>query len=219
MFGNQLGEFPLLLDHRPCGFFLVVVCRVVFHVHILALGGSLLPLYILPPTLALLGILVVPELVPRMVDPDEPASYLRASDVIHGQVCAPLVLVLQPAEPAALARLLVARELDVDGFAVLAEDGDDVAFREGEGQTAKGDPCRVPVVDVPRGVGVVDASLELLLVESLDGANLIHRCLGMAAVGLLGCWAPGRWELDPVFACWMPTVFRCTVLESVAIGV
>lgn len=121
----------------------------------------------------------------------------RAAEVVDGQVGAALVLVLEPAEAAALARLAVARQLEEDGFAELGEDGDDVALGELEREAAEEDEGGVAVVDMPGGIGgagsarrrgsVVGADrkveresqdlqslLNLLLVELLDGAYLVH---------------------------------------------
>lgn len=88
-----------------------------------------------------------------MINPYQPPADLRASQVIDSQVCAALILVLEPPETFALTRLLVAHELEEDGLAELREDGDHVAFRELVRQAAEVDVSRVAVVDVPGRVG------------------------------------------------------------------
>lgn len=89
------------------------------------------------------------RLVPRVVNAHHTAQYVSAAEVVDGQVCAPLVAVLEPAEALGLARLLVARELDEDRLAVLREDDDDVALGERVGEAAEVDVGGVAVVGVP----------------------------------------------------------------------
>lgn len=158
---DQELQLPLLLEHRPMPPRLLPVhirVRATSTTGVRILGRSLptvallLPfpaLYVLPPDLALLEVLVVPRLVPRVVDADEAAPDSGAAEVVNGQVGAALVLIFEPAEAAALARVAVARQLEEGRLAVLREDGDDVALGELEGQPAEEDEGRVAVVDVP----------------------------------------------------------------------
>lgn len=161
---QQQLQFLLLLQHRPVSpiLLLLVVVRVAAATRPVvrvvggaaaALGLPLPLLYVLPPHLALLEVLVVPRLVPGVVDAHHAAPDGRAAEVVDGQVRAALVLVLEPAEAAALARLAFARQLEEDGLAELRENGDDVALGELEREAAKEDEGGVAVVDVPGGVG------------------------------------------------------------------
>lgn len=158
---NQELQLSLFFQHRP-----VLLCLLCVRIRVRAASpvgiriiGCALPtialllplsaLYVFPPNLALLGVIVVPRLVPRVVDTDKAAADSGAAEVVDGQVGAALVLILEPAEAAALARVAVARQLEEGRFAVLREDGDDVALGELEGQPAEEDEGRVAVVDVP----------------------------------------------------------------------
>lgn len=155
----QQHELPLLLQHGPMptprG--LRLVLAPLAHVRVVvpaALGELLLPLLQrLPVDAALVHVLVVPGLIPRVVDADHAAVYGGAAQVVDGEVGAALVLVLEPAEAARLARLLVAGELEEGRLAVLREDGDDVALAELVGKPAEVDEGRVAVIDMPGGVG------------------------------------------------------------------
>lgn len=91
-------------------------------------GLALAAQHVLPGDLEVGGVLVVAGLVAGMVDADDAAANVGAAEVVDGQVGASLVLVLEPAEALALARVLVAGELEEDGLAKLGEDGDDVAL-------------------------------------------------------------------------------------------
>lgn len=118
-----------------------------------ALGFSFPPLYILPANSALFQVLVVSRLVPCVIHAHHTASDLRAAEVVHGQVRAALVLVLEPTEASALAGFAVARQLQEDGLAELGEDCDDIAFGELKGEATKENERGVAVVDVPGGIG------------------------------------------------------------------
>lgn len=145
---NQLLQFYLLLDHRPPGLLLLLLL-LVFRFLGLALGPLLLALDIRPTDGEFRRVLVVPRLVPRVVHAHQAAGDVGAAQVVHGEVAAALVLVLQPAESLAPPRLLVPRELEEDGLAVLREDGEDVALGQLEGQAAEVDEGGVAVVRVP----------------------------------------------------------------------
>lgn len=139
----------LFLDHRPAGACLFFFALVVLHLNIFTLGHLLPAHHVLPANLAIFLVLIVSSLVPRVVNPDEPPADLGSPDVVHCEVARPLVLVFEPAEALALARLLVARQFEEDWLAILGEDGDDVALGKLIGETAKIDKSRVAVVGVP----------------------------------------------------------------------
>lgn len=156
---HQILQLPLLLQRRPAHtpqLFLPFCVRAtprLAHNHVPIIRLALRePPQILPPDLALLGILVIPRLIPRVVDADQATANVRAPEVVDGEIRRPLVLVLEPAESLALARLGIARQLEEDGLAKLREDGDDVAFGQLVGQPAEVNVGRVAVVDVPGGV-------------------------------------------------------------------
>lgn len=125
---HELGQLPLLGQDGP-----------------LILAALVLVLWSLDADVhapsRLLALLAFLFLVARVVDAEDAAHDLSAAQVVHGQVARPLVLVLEEAEPFALARLLVADQVDVHRFAVLREDGYDVAFRNVEGEAANVDVC------------------------------------------------------------------------------
>jgi hypothetical protein len=147
-----------------------------------------------------------------MVNPHQSTANFRASQVINSQVSAALVFVFQPAETLGLAGFFVADEFEEDGLAELGEDCDYVAFGEFVGETAKVDVCCVAVVDVPgsvwRAMVVVvslqmrprqscvqraysHAVLDLLLVQRLDRAYLVHRSSYLACSGCPGAVVRG----------------------------
>jgi hypothetical protein len=78
-------------------------------------------------------VLILPWLIPRMIDIQQPSHKARAPQIVHGKIATPLILVLEPTKATRLARLLISRELKPDGFAVLGEYCDDVAFGEVKG--------------------------------------------------------------------------------------
>lgn len=155
-FQQQL-QLLLLFQHRPASPLLLFIrptvpARIVCVLRA-ALRLPLPPLDVLPSDLALLHVLVVPRLVARVVHAHHAAPDGRAAKVVHSQVCAALVLILEPAEAPALAGVAVAGQLQEDGLAELGEDGNDVAFGELVGQAAEVDEGGVTVVDVPGGIG------------------------------------------------------------------
>lgn len=80
-----------------------------------------------------------------------------------------MVQVLDEAESARLARVLVAHEVDPDNFAALGEHAKDVALSQVEGQATDKDMCRVLVLCVPRsGLGVRGRKSSLAGVQALD---------------------------------------------------
>lgn len=189
----QKHELPLLLEHRPVspsrGLPLVPAAPLA-HVRVFvpaARLGELLPLLQrLPVDAALVHVLVVAGLVPRVVDADHAAVYGRAAQVVHGEVGAALVLVLEPAEAARLARLLVAGELEEGRLAVLREDGYDVALAELVGQPAEVDEGRVAVVDMPGSVGGAVCASGVLACAGLEGlCSVFLGCRGVHAHSLL----------------------------------
>jgi len=123
--GNQLRQLSLLGQQLPPLFLLL--SSLVLAASTAAPGGRPLPpLHILPPDLALLGIFVVAQLVPRVVHAHHAAPDGCAPEVVDGQVGAALVLVLEPAEALGFPRLLVARQLEKRRLAELREDCYDI---------------------------------------------------------------------------------------------
>lgn len=154
---QQQLQLLLLLQHRSVSS-IVLFIRIAVSVRIIcvlctALRLSLPPLYVFPPNLALLHVLVIPRLVSRVVHTDQAASNCCTTKVVHSQVRATLVFVLEPAEAPALAGVAVARQLQEDGLAELGEDCDDIAFGELKWEAAKEYEGGVAVVDVPGGIG------------------------------------------------------------------
>lgn len=160
MFLFQQHELPLLLQHRPMPALprslLLITALAHVCVVIVPTAALLKPLPLLqrlPVDAALVHVLVVPGFVPRVVDADHAAVDGRAAQVVDGEVGAALIFVLEPAEAARLARLLVASELEEGRLAVLREDGDDVTLAELVWEAAEVDKRRVAIVDMPGGVG------------------------------------------------------------------
>lgn len=181
---DQFLQFHLLLNHGPPPRLLRVfgvLSRFIFRIYGLASRGLLLSLDVGPADGELGRVLVVAGLVPRVVDADQAPRDLGAAEVVHREVAAPLVLVLQPAEPFALPRLLVPRELEEHGLPVLREDGDHVALRQLVGEAAEVHEGRVAVVCVPGCFGGY-AILDFALVERLDGADLVHDWSRMGCI-------------------------------------
>lgn len=124
MIPNEERQLSLFRQHRPLVLFLFIVLLL-----------CVVPCAALPfrerlvVYLAFVGVLVVAELVPGMIHPHHSAPDGRPAEVVHGQVGAALVLVLEPAEAFRLAGLLVSRQLQPHGLAELGEDRDYVAFR------------------------------------------------------------------------------------------
>lgn len=163
----QQHELSLLLQHRPMSALprCVLILASFAHVCVVpptALFKTFAPLQCLPVDAALVHILVVPGLVPRVVDADHAAVYGSAAQIVDGEVGAALVLILEPAEAARLARLLVAGELEKGRLAVLGEDGDDIALTELVWEPTEVDERRISVVDMPGGVGGAVCELRLL---------------------------------------------------------
>ena len=89
-------------------------------------------------------------LVSRVVDPENPTHERGPAEVVHGQVGAALILVLEEGEATRLARLFVAHEVYVYGLPELRENGDDVALGQVKGKASNVNVCCVSVVGVPR---------------------------------------------------------------------
>lgn len=96
-----------------------------------------------------LRFLSVLPLVSRVINPQYPSHDFCSSEIIHRQVRTSLIFIFEKTEAFAFPALLVAHEIDVDGFAVLAEDSDDVAFGEVERESANVNVGCVAVVGVP----------------------------------------------------------------------
>jgi hypothetical protein len=111
-----------------------------------------------------------------MIHPKHPAQNSRPTQVIHRQITAPLILILQERKPSALAGFFVAREVQMHRISVLREDGEDVAFTKLEWQAADVDVGCVAVVCVPGCVGW-NAFLELEVVQAGDLSDGLHGCV------------------------------------------
>lgn len=112
-----------------------------------------------------------------MVDPEGPLAQPGPVEVVHGKDGAPLVLVAEESEPLAISIVVVSDEVDVDDLAVLREHAEDVPLREFVGEAAEEDPCRVPVLVVPGGLGSSEAHVQLTIVHQvhvLDVGERIH---------------------------------------------
>lgn len=77
-------------------------------------------------------------------------SYLGTVHIVHREDCAPLIQILDKTEPARLARVLVAHEVDAYNLAALREHTQDVALGQVEGQATDENMCRVLILCVPR---------------------------------------------------------------------
>lgn len=178
----QQHELPLLLQHRPMSPLRgLIVATTLSHVCVVTTTASSLfkPLPLLqrlPVDAAFLHVLVVARLIPRMVDADHAAVDGGAAQVVYGEVGAALVLVLEPAEAARLARLLVAGELEERRLAELGEYGDDIALAELIRKPAEVDKGRVAVVDVPGGVRGAVCGLGVLACTSREGLPFGYLC-------------------------------------------
>lgn len=127
MIQDQVFQVSFLWQQRPVlDFFLLCV------ISNIRVGPPFVllfkPQHILPAALALLRVVIVARFVACVIHANHAAADGRAAKVVHSEVGAALILVLEPAEALGLPRLLVAHELDEYRFAVLAEDGDDVAL-------------------------------------------------------------------------------------------
>jgi hypothetical protein len=151
MICNQAGKLPLLNQHRPSALILSVRIRHLRSCLVLSTASfrSLSALHVLPTHLAVIQILIVSGLISCMIDADYPVADRCATKIVDCEVCAPLILVLEPTEAATLSRLLVPCELKENWLTKLAENGDNVAFRKLVGQSTKVDKGCIAVVDVP----------------------------------------------------------------------
>lgn len=136
----QDHQLPLLLQHQPP----LSLTLAFFHPHAINAPSHSPQIH----TRLLIPLLL---LIPRMIHLQYPPHNRRAPKVIHGQIRAPLVLILEEGEAFGFSAFLVADEVDVGGLAVLGEDGQDVAFGEVEGEAADVEVGRVAVVGVPGG--------------------------------------------------------------------
>lgn len=158
MLVQQQLQLFLLHQHRPVSPAILFIRLALSNrlICILRTTSSCLlfpPLYVGPPNFPLFQVLVVPGLIARMVHTHHTATYRCTAEIVHGQVRAALVLVLEPAEAPALAGVAVARELEEDGLTELRKDCDYVALRELKGEAAKVDECGIAIVDMPGSIG------------------------------------------------------------------
>lgn len=174
----QQHELSLLLQHRPMSALprCVIILASFAHVCVIpptALFKTLALLQCLPVDATLVHILVVPRLVPRVVDADHAAVYGGTAQIVDGEVGAALVLVFEPAEAARLARFLIAGELEKGRLAILGEDGDDIALTELVWEPTEVDKGRISVVDMPGGVGRAVCGLRLLACACPERLRLV----------------------------------------------
>lgn len=140
---NKLRQLHLLLNHRPP-----------------LLTLTFIRFAPLPPALTIIFFnllrkinplfrFVVFLLVSSMVDLQCPPHDHGAAQIVHGQICAPLILVLQKRETFGFAGLLVANEINVRRFAILGEYGDYVALGELEREASDVNIGSIAVVCMP----------------------------------------------------------------------
>lgn len=106
---HKLGKLQLFLQHGSVVLFLALVTAVRLS------GADLLVL----ADVKLVLVFVFLFLVSRVIDGKQPPHDSSTTQIVDGQIAAPLVLVLEPGESSALARFLVAHQPDPDGLAVL----------------------------------------------------------------------------------------------------
>lgn len=92
MVSYQDGELSLFWKHWP------LRCFPLLTLLIIRLQFSLLAHHSLPADVELGRILIVPRLVSRMVDTDDPSSNVGSAEIVDGEVCTALVFVLEPPE-------------------------------------------------------------------------------------------------------------------------
>lgn len=156
MFSHELCQLNLLLQHGS-------IWLVVFGGGGAGGTGVVGSRLLVLADVVLVLVIVVLFLVARVVDGEQPPHDGCAAKIVNSQITAPLVLVLEPCEALALARLLVAHQAHPHGFAVLGEDCDDIAFGKVEWKAANVDVGCVAVIGVPGSVWR-DYFLELLFV-------------------------------------------------------
>lgn len=163
---QQFGQLFLSLDPGSSGFFftLTVFAAPPPLPPVVSLAIGLIPTIvhrILLHTLTLdLSLL---QLIPTVIHTKHSAQDSRTTQIIHSQIAAPLVLVLQKGKAPALAGFLVACEIQVHWIAVLREDSQHITFAELEWQSTNVNVGCVAVVGMPGGVGR-DAFLKLQVV-------------------------------------------------------
>lgn len=140
---HQRFELHLLLEQRPLRFWQSALSTV-------SAAGRLLPR---SQSVISAVVLVLPTLVSDVIDAQHPAENRGAAQIVDGQVGAALVFVLQKRKASALACLLVAHEIHMDGLAKLREYRHYIALGQIVGQAANVDVCGVPVVGVPGRAG------------------------------------------------------------------
>lgn len=74
--------------------------------------------------------LIVLGLVSGVIDAQDPSQDRSSPQVIHGEISAALIFILEEGEASGLARLFVPHQIHVRRLAELREDGNHVAFGE-----------------------------------------------------------------------------------------
>lgn len=93
--------------------------------------------------------LIFSPLVTSMVHSQRTSEHLRAPQIVHRQICASLVVILDESKAARLSAVFVTREIDGGWIAILRADGENIAFIEIERQATNVDPGCVAVIGVP----------------------------------------------------------------------
>ena len=105
----------------------------------------------------------------NVIDANRPLTQPDSVQVVHGQNGRSLILVTDESESFALPGAVIADQVNVDDFSVLAEHGDDVALREVVGEAADKDPGGIAVLVVPRlGRAAEDARGQLAVVHRVQ---------------------------------------------------
>ena len=99
--------------------------------------------------IVLFVVLVVPFLVPRMINFQLSSKNGRPTQVVDRKVGAPLIFVFEECEAFALSRFPVSHEFHPNGLAVLREYRNDIAFGKIERQAANIYVGSVTIVGVP----------------------------------------------------------------------
>lgn len=100
----QFRQVAFFLQHRS-------LRRLVFAALVVGHRLAFFALKVLPANFELVLVFVVAHRVPRMVYAQKTPPNFCATKVVHGEIGAPLIFVLEPPEALGFARFLVAYEL------------------------------------------------------------------------------------------------------------